>query len=421
MAPVDAILSAPFKYGMLGNHDTAVDDADQVRQLLDLDDPTCPVGHAVVVSTNRHEPVMADPPLKLQHRIEAVLRQALQFVLFFGKGFSDHALGRAMDPCIGDRVEPDDELGIEVLHGAEGSPQEEVLTDVTERPLDFPFGLGAIGPARPRLEAVMLRQRQQRAVVNDMTLVIFAGHCRLHSIIEDLDRRAVHRLERLHMAAQQRLQILMQHIAGEQKARVAQHHAEQPDDARHARLVGKLNNEAREVDLALDAGPGLEADLVRSDIMFGPDRRQIALHRRVGAHVAHFPDLAGQARRRQVGERFYALAQELHVRGDLTRPPYSPWAVGRRFHTALDILANSLGIAACAAGNRSYRQPLPVQLQYHHGFSKSDHRRRLLSGDLLAPIFAFPKEPGLTPALWETRTNNQGIFKAHFCGELHAH
>ncbi|WP_229667633.1 hypothetical protein, partial [Sphingopyxis bauzanensis] len=87
----------------------------------------------------------------------------------------------------------------------------------------------------------------------------------------------------------------------------------------------------------------------------------------------------------------------------------------------LRAMTSESAIAACAAGNRSYRQPLPVQLQYHHGFSKSDHRRRLLSGDLLAPIFAFPKEPGLTPALWGTRTNNQGIFKAHFCGELHAH
>ena len=82
MAPVDAILPAPFEHGMFGNDDAAVDDAGQVRQLLDLDDPARPVGHAVIVTADRHEPVMADPPLELQDGTEAMLRQSLQFCLF---------------------------------------------------------------------------------------------------------------------------------------------------------------------------------------------------------------------------------------------------------------------------------------------------------------------------------------------------
>jgi hypothetical protein len=64
----------------------------------------------------------------------------------------------------------------------------------------------------------VLCQRQQRGVVDDVTLVIPAGHRRLHSVVEDLDRHAAQHLERLHMAAKQRLQILVQHIAGEQEA-----------------------------------------------------------------------------------------------------------------------------------------------------------------------------------------------------------
>ncbi len=36
MAPVDAMFSAPFQHLMLGNDDPAVDDAHEVRQLLDL-------------------------------------------------------------------------------------------------------------------------------------------------------------------------------------------------------------------------------------------------------------------------------------------------------------------------------------------------------------------------------------------------
>ncbi|EHJ58520.1 hypothetical protein NSU_4514 [Novosphingobium pentaromativorans US6-1] len=61
-----------------------------------------------------------------------------------------------------------------------------------------------------------------------------------------------------------------------------------------------------------------------------------------------------------------------------------------------------------------------MQLQYHHGFSKSDHRR-CLPQEVIAPILALPNAPGLTPAHWATTSNNQGIFKAHFRGELHAH
>src|SRR5688572_8359978 len=72
MAPVDAILPTPFEHRVLGYDDAAVDDADEVRQLLDLDDPSRRVGHAVIVAVDRHEPVMADPPLELQDGVEAV-------------------------------------------------------------------------------------------------------------------------------------------------------------------------------------------------------------------------------------------------------------------------------------------------------------------------------------------------------------
>src|SRR3546814_19401050 len=54
----------------------------------------------------------------------------------------------------------------------------------------------------------------------------------LHPVVEDLDGHAIQRLEGLHMAAQQRLQVLVQHIAGNDEARVAQHRSEE-------RRVGK--------------------------------------------------------------------------------------------------------------------------------------------------------------------------------------
>lgn len=240
----------------------------------------------------------------------------------------------------------------------------------------------------------MLRQRQKRGIVDDVTLVVLAGHRRLHPVVKDLDRHAVQRFEGLHVAAQQRLQILMQHIAGEDKAGVAQHHAEQPDDTRHTGLVGELYHEAREVDLALHARPGLEADLVRLGAMLGPDRREVTLHRRVGAHVAHLPDLAGQPRGGQVRKCRHPLAQELHVRSDLARPARRARTVDRNLDAPLDVFAHGLGIAPRSARDRGHRQSLPVQLQYHHGFSKSDHQRRLPRGDFLAPILALPMSRG---------------------------
>src|SRR3546814_5567681 len=100
----------------------------------------------------------------------------------FGEGFGHHALGRAVHPHIGDGVEPGDELGVEVLHIAEGSPQEEVLAYVAERPLYLPLRFGAIGAACPGLEPIVLRQGQQRAVVDDVPLIVLTCHGGLHPV-----------------------------------------------------------------------------------------------------------------------------------------------------------------------------------------------------------------------------------------------
>lgn len=99
----------------------------------------------------------------------------------------------------------------------------------------------------------MPRQRQQRAIIDDVALIILAGHRGFHPVVQDLDRHPAQRGERLDMTAQQRLQILMQDIAREQKPRVAEHKAEQPHDPRRAGIVGEVDHEPREVDLRLDA------------------------------------------------------------------------------------------------------------------------------------------------------------------------
>ena len=110
-----------------------------------------------------------------------------------------------MNADIGDGIKPVDELGVEVFEITEATAEEEVLADVAERSLDLPLRLRPIGPAGARLKAVMPRQREQRAVVGDVALVVLAGHRGLHAVVEDLDRHAADRFEGLDMAAQQRL------------------------------------------------------------------------------------------------------------------------------------------------------------------------------------------------------------------------
>jgi hypothetical protein len=73
------------------------------------------------------------------------------------------------------------------------------------------------------VEAVVLGERQQRPIVDDVSLLILAGHGRLHAIVEELDRHAADRREGLHVTAQQCLQVLVHHEAREDVPRVAQH------------------------------------------------------------------------------------------------------------------------------------------------------------------------------------------------------
>lgn len=119
----------------------------------------------------------------------------------------------------------------------------------------------------------MLRERDERAVVDDVALVILAGDGGLHAVVEDLDRHAADRLEGRHVTAQQRLQILMQNEARDDVPGMAQHQREQPDDPRHAWLVLEGDDEAGEVDLRLVAGRRLEADLEGLRPIARPDRR----------------------------------------------------------------------------------------------------------------------------------------------------
>ena len=115
-----------------------------------------------------------------------------------------------------------------------------------------------IWPASTRLEAIMPRKVEKSAVVDDKTIRVLPDNRGLHAVVENLARHTADRLERGDVAAQHRLQILVDDEPRPDQTRIAEHHGEQPDDARHPWLIGELNFEPGEIDLGLLAGWGLE-------------------------------------------------------------------------------------------------------------------------------------------------------------------
>ena len=66
-------------------------------------------------------------------------------------------------------------------------------------------------------------QGDQRTIVNDVVVRIFAGDRRLHAVVEDLERNAANGGEGQHVTAQQRLQVLVHDELRKNVAGVAKH------------------------------------------------------------------------------------------------------------------------------------------------------------------------------------------------------
>ena len=79
---------------------------------------------------------------------------------------------------------------------------------------------------RPWVVAMVTGKIDQRPVVDDVALGILAADRGLHPVIEDLARHAVERGEGGEVAAQHRLQVLVQDEAGPEQAAVAEHQGE---------------------------------------------------------------------------------------------------------------------------------------------------------------------------------------------------
>src|SRR6202021_1428866 len=101
VAAIDTVLLSTFEDGMLSDDVAEIEDTDQIGKLLNLDDPTGAVGHAVIVAADRDEAIVADAPLQLEHRIEAMPGHRLQFGLLCREGLGDDPLGSAVAGAVG--------------------------------------------------------------------------------------------------------------------------------------------------------------------------------------------------------------------------------------------------------------------------------------------------------------------------------
>ena len=103
---IDAVLLSAFENGMLGDDGAEIENADQIGELLNLDDSPGAIGHAVIVAADRDKAIVADAPFQFEHGVEAMFRQRLQLGLLGRESFGDDPLGGAMDANIGDAIKP---------------------------------------------------------------------------------------------------------------------------------------------------------------------------------------------------------------------------------------------------------------------------------------------------------------------------
>lgn len=137
MSRIDPILPPSFYDRVRSDETTAIEYADQVWKLVDLDDTPGAVRHAVVIAADGDEAFMADASFELEQSVEGHRRQRLEIGLLGGEGLCHDPLCRGVQPDIGDAAEPSLQLRVQIIEIPEGACEEEVLADIAERALDL--------------------------------------------------------------------------------------------------------------------------------------------------------------------------------------------------------------------------------------------------------------------------------------------
>ena len=236
-----------------------------------------------------------------------------------GKALAQQAFRRPLAgggvlAAVGDRVEPGEQLAVQVLEVGEDAAHEEAVLEVADRAFDLALGAGPVGPAEARREAVAAGEVEQAGVVaGAVGEALQDDH--LGVVVEHLGGHAAEVGEGARVAGEEGLQVGAPDGLGVESAREAEHHDEQLRGA--LLLAQQVAAETAPVDLGLLAGRGLEAH----------HRLAAALAVGVGelledgeaALVAEGADLLAERGRRELGEVGEASEQVVLVGVELAR------------------------------------------------------------------------------------------------------
>ena len=201
----NTVLAAPVENRMAGDEPPILEDMSLRCRQLDLHRaPAGAVKHGVEIAADRDHALAGDAAFQRQHGVEWASWQRSQRAPLLGEVLEHDAACRAMQPAVGDLVEPLAELQAEVVEVTKATRQREVLVHVAERPFDFSPVLCPVGSAGLGHGAVVGRQIEQLVIVDDAALVDPAEHGGFHPVIEDLRCHAAERLEGGDVAAGQR-------------------------------------------------------------------------------------------------------------------------------------------------------------------------------------------------------------------------
>src|SRR5215212_10133327 len=372
MATRDTVLATPLQHGVDRDELSILQDAHFVGELMHLDSPpACAVGHAVEIASDRYHAVAGDTAVQAQDGLVGPGGQRLEAEALLGKMLSHDAFGGGVHASIGDLIQPLLELPVEVIEVAEAAGQEEIFAHVAERPLDLTLGFGPVRAARLGQEAVMPGEVEQGAVEDDVARLAPAADHGAHAVIEDLARHTPERREGRGVAAQKRMQVLMQDEAAPEEAAVTEHQREEPHDALGAWCIGEADPKLCEVDLRLPARRCLEPTLETCRLPWADGAQEVFDHG-IAPRIAEVADFTIKPAASQVRVGGHPLPQISLIRGNLGRPR---WArrVDRRFQAALDVSMYGLAIEAGPSGNGGNGQALSVQVQDHDEFPKRNH------------------------------------------------
>src|SRR6266581_5939047 len=160
------------------------------------------------------------------------------------------ALGRT-EPLGGGTRTPGERLSVQIIEIAETTRGEERFASETDSALHPTFLVPPRYRDRPRLEAVVGSQLEQRGMEADRLTHAFE-HGALKIVIQNYERHGVIPGERFHMAADEVIHRGAQIEAQEQMPRIGKHHHE-GHQRTHRAADGELA-EMRPVDLRLFAG-----------------------------------------------------------------------------------------------------------------------------------------------------------------------